>query len=190
MGMRMTALTAAFAAALFLAAGPAQAAEDLNAVYQQGRAAFYRGDYPVAQQLLSRVAAANPKHADTNNMLAYIRAYHKPVDATLKNQYAAVILPKVELAEVTLAEALDGIRALAKNASDGKVQPNFIIKGEEVGQRKVTLSLSKVPLTEVLEYVTQLTSTKAVYQQHAVILTSTADTASSTAEAPIKATTK
>ncbi len=185
--MKLTALTAAYVAAFFMGPAPvAQGAEDLNAVYQQGRAAFHKGDYATALPLLSRVAAANPKHADTANMLAYIKAYHKPVTTTLKTQYASVILPKVELADVTLTEAIDGIRALAKNASNGKVTLNVIIKGAEVGNRKLSLSLSQVPLSEVLNYITQLTGTKASYEQHAVILTSSADTGSATAEAPAK----
>ncbi|MDZ4402355.1 hypothetical protein [Prosthecobacter sp.] len=176
---------AAFLAAFFLVAAPASA-EDLNQVYQQGRAAFYQGDFAKAQQLLSRVAAANPKHPETMNMLAYIRANHRQVDTTLKDQYATVILPKVEMADVTLTEAIEGLRALSKNASNGKVVPNVIVKGEELGQRKLSLSLANIPLSEALSYVTQLTSSKATYDKHAVILTTMADTVTSTAETTAK----
>ncbi|MCB1277770.1 hypothetical protein [Prosthecobacter sp.] len=157
-------------------------AEDLNAVYQQGRAAYYRGDMETAYRLLSKVAAANPKHTETNNMLAYIRANYQPKDNTLQNQYAAVTLPKVEMADVTLTEAIEGLRALSKNASGGKVMPNVIVKGEELGQRKLSLSLSNVPLTEAINYVTQLAGAKATYDKHAVILTSQADTITTAAE--------
>lgn len=160
-------------------------AEDLSAVYQQGRAAFYKGDLETARQLLSRVAAANPQHAETANMMAYIRAHYQPVDNTLKNQYASVTLPKVEMADVTLTEAIEGLRALSKNASGGKVMPNVIVKGEELAGRKLSLSLSNVPLTEALNYVTQLVSAKATYDKHAVILSpqTAAEAAASTADA-------
>ncbi len=184
-GTKVTVSAAAFVAAFFLVTAPAQS-EDLNAVYQQGRAAFYQGDFAKAQQLLSRVAAANPKHPDTVRMLAYIRANHRQVDTTLKDQYATVILPKVEMADVTLTEAIEGLRALSKNASNGKVVPNVIVKGEELGQRKLSLSLANIPLTEALSYVTQLTSSKATYDKHAVILTTMADTLTSTAETTAK----
>jgi hypothetical protein len=172
---------AAFTAAFLMITASVQA-EDLNAVYQQGRAAFYQGDFTTAQQFLSRVAAANPKHPDTVRMLAYIRANHRAPDNTLKTQYAAVILPKVEMSDVTLTEAIDGLRALSKNASGGKVMPNVIVKGEELAQRKLSLSLSNIPLTEALNYVTQLAGAKASYDKHAVILSSMADTTTSTAE--------
>ena len=173
--------SAAFTAAFLMITASVQA-EDLNAVYQQGRSAFYQGDFNTAQQLLSRVAAANPKHPDTVRMLAYIRANHRAPDNPLKTQYAAVILPKVEMSDVTLTEAIEGLRALSKNASGGKVVPNVIVKGEELAQRKLSLSLSNIPLTEALNYVTQLAGAKATYDKHAVILSSMADATTSTAE--------
>jgi hypothetical protein len=43
---------------------------------------------------------------------------------------------------VTLTEAIDGLRVLSKNASGGKVMPNVIVKGEDLGQRKLSLLLS------------------------------------------------
>lgn len=175
--------TAAFLAAFVLMTAPVSA-EDLNAVFQQGRAAFYRSDYATAHQLLSRVAAANPKHTETNNMLAFIRANHKIDEGSLKKQYATVVLPKVEMQDVTLAEAIDGLRALSKNASGGKITPNVIIKGEDVMQRKLSLALSNIPLSEALNYITQLTNTKATYDKHVVILSGTADVL--TTEADVK----
>lgn len=111
-------------------------------------------------------------------MLAFIRANHKPAENTLKQQYAAVILPKVEMRDVTFTEALDALRALSKNATGGKVSPNVIVKGEELGQRKLNLSLSNVPLTEVLNYMTELVDARATYDKHAVIVSARADTAS------------
>ncbi len=186
-GMKVSVSAAALLAAFFLAAvAPATAAEDLNAVYQQGRAAFYQGDFAKADQLLSRVAAANPRHQETNNMLAYIRANHKAKDVTLQKQYEALILPKVEFGDVTLSEALEGLRALAKNASNGKVVPNIIVRGEELAQRKVSLSLANIPLSEALNYVTQLTNTRASYDKHAVTISALSDVGSATADTAVK----
>ncbi len=181
---KVSTVVVALTTALFVSvAGFKAQAEDLNVVFQQGRAAFYKGDFTTAQQLLSRVAAANPKHAEIANLLAFIRANHKAPDNTLKNQYAAVILPKVEMADVTLTEALEGLRALSKNASEGKVSPNVIVKGEELGQRKLSLSLANIPLSEALNYVVQLVGAKATYDKHAVIVSAMADTPTSNAEA-------
>lgn len=181
-GSKVSTAVALLTTAFFMSAAgfPAQA-DDLNAVFQQGRAAYYKGDLDAAHKLLSRVAAANPKHAETANMLAYIRANYQPKDNSLKNQYAAVILPKVSMDDVTLTEAIEGLRALSKNASGGTVVPNVIVKGEELTKKKLSLSLANVPLDEALNYVTQLVEAKATYDKHAVILTSQADTITSTA---------
>ncbi|OYW72800.1 MAG: hypothetical protein B7Z37_23800 [Verrucomicrobia bacterium 12-59-8] len=182
-GSRVSTAVVFLTTAIFMsAAGFSAKAEDLNAVYQQGRAAYYKGDLDTAYKLLSRVAAANPKHAETANMLAYIRANYQPKDNSLKSQYAAVTLPKVDMADVTLTEAIEGLRALSKNASGGKVMPNVIVKGEELAQRKLSLSLANVPLDEALNYVTQLVGAKATYDKHAVILSSQADTITSVVE--------
>lgn len=181
-GSRVSTAVVLLTAALFMSAAGLSRGEDLNAVFQQGRAAYYKGDLDTAYKLLSRVAAANPRHAETANMLAYIRANHQPKDESLKAQYSSVTLPKVEMADVTLTEAIEGLRAMSKNASNGKVTPNVIVKGEELGQRKLTLSLSNVPLSEALNYVTQLVGAKATYDKHAVILTTQADTITSAVE--------
>ena len=61
--------------------------------------------------------------------------------------------------------------------------PNVIVKGEELGQRKLSLTLANVPLSEALNYMTQLVGAKATYDKHAVILSSLADTITSTADA-------
>lgn len=183
---KVSASTAAFLAA-FLLTTASVSAEDLNAVFQQGRAAFYRNDYATAHQLLSRVAAANPKHTETNNMLAFIRANHKIDEGTLKQKYATVILPKLEMQDVTLAEAIDGIRALSKNATGGKVTPNLMIKGADIGERKLSLALSNIPLTEALNYITQLTNTKTTYDKHVVMISGMADAPTSELSADVKA---
>ncbi|MGV3663293.1 MAG: tetratricopeptide repeat protein [Prosthecobacter sp.] len=185
-GTKVSVTAAALLAVFFFASAPATAAEDLNAVYQQGRAAFYQGDFAKANQLLSRVAAANPRHVETNNMLAYIRANHRPQEVTLQKQYEALILPKVEFGDVTLREALEGLRALAKNASNGKVVPNVIIRSEEAADKKVSLTLSNIPLSEAINYLTQLTNTKATYDKHAVTISGLADPGGATAEASAK----
>jgi hypothetical protein len=127
-------------ASLFASTGMLRAADDLNAVFQRGRAAFYRGDYETAKVYLTQVATASPGHAETKNMLGYINAHGKKAAATPQQTYAAVILPKVEFADVTLPEALDGLRILTKNASQGRVTPNIIVKGTAVNEKKFSLT--------------------------------------------------
>jgi len=156
--------------AFFVTAAGLQAGDDINKLYQQGREAFHKGDFETANTLLTQVAAAAPNHTDTQNMLRFIRANQKVNASTLKKDYGAVVLPKVEMQDVTLSEALEGLRLLTKNASGGKVTPNVIIKGTGLSDKRVTFSLANIPVTEVIDYLAQLTGSKASYDKHAVVL--------------------
>lgn len=102
-------------------------------------------------------------------MLRYINTHAKQ-ESTLRRDYAAVTLPKIDMQEVTLQEAATGLRVLAKHASQGKVSPNLIIKGTALAEKKLSLNLAHVPLTQAIEYLAQLSGAKASYDKHAVIL--------------------
>lgn len=155
-----------------LVGGPvkAQKAPDLNAVFQQGRAAFYKGDLAQAKVLLAQVLTAAPNHFESKALMAQIMTYEKGADTSSKATYGAVILPKVDFSDVTLSEACQGLAVMTKTTTSGKVTPNLIIKNPELGQRKLTLSLANIPLTDVIEYMTRMTNSKAVYEKYAVMI--------------------
>lgn len=160
--------------AFFVSSPTTRAADDINTLFQQGRAAFHKGDFETANTLLTQVSAAAPNHVETQNMLRFIRANQKVNVSTLKKDYGAVVLPKLDLQDVTLNEALDGLRVMSKNASGGKVTPNVIVKGAALGEKKISLSLSNIPLPEAIEYLAQLSGSKATYEKHAVVLSEVA----------------
>lgn len=161
-------------AAFFVTPSAVRAADDINTLYQQGRAAFYRGDQELALALLTQVAAAAPNHTDTQNMLRMLKANQKVNVSTLKKDYGAVVLPKLDMQDVTLTEAIDGLRVLSKNASAGKVTPNIIVKGPSLGEKKLSLALANIPLTEAIEYIAQMTGGRATYEKHAVVISEVA----------------
>ena len=167
----MSAAFLVMAAFFYTAALQAADAKDLNTIYQQGRAAFYRGDMEKAKALLQQVAAVKPDHFETKAMLAQIATYTK-TDASAKKTYAAVTIPKIDFNDVTVAEAVQGLTVLGKNASGGKVSPNIILKDPEMGKKTVTLSLSNIPLTDAIEYVARMAGGRASYDKHAAVITS------------------
>lgn len=150
-------------------AAPLRAADELENLFQMGRAAYYKGDLEQAQQLLSMVEAQNPRHQETRILLADVRMKLKANGTSLKKKYQGVTLPKLELTEVTLQEALDGLRALSKNASQGKVVPNFIVADPALGATKISLMLTDVPLPIAIDYVARLARAKPTYDQHAIV---------------------
>lgn len=168
-----------------VSAGSAVAADDINQIFQMGRAAYYKGDMETAYQLLTQVEARNPRHFETKALLAQIRASKKPGLASVRKSYEGVVLPKIEFADVTLEEAVEGLRVLSKNASDGKVLPNIIIKDPALATKSLTLNLRNLPLTDAIQYLADMTGAKATYDKHAVILTSaSATTAADTTTTP------
>ncbi|MCB1210152.1 MAG: hypothetical protein KDK97_12530 [Verrucomicrobiales bacterium] len=171
----VTGWLAAIAMSLIILGMHAQAGEDLNAVFQQGRQAYFRGDLATAEQLLVRVQAANPNHFQTNAMLAQIKVAKKDNTPTLRKTYEGVIVPRIEFTDVTLPEAATALRTLSSNASAGKVVPNFIVKDSDKQTKSITLNLKDVPLTEAINYLAQMSGTKATYEAHAVVFGSVAE---------------
>ena len=68
---------------------------------------------------------------------------------------SAKVDEQVALAEKE-AEALQALGAMSKNASAGKVIPNFIVKNPDMGKKMLTLSLSNIPMTDVIDYLARM----------------------------------
>lgn len=164
------------AAMLMMSAGlmDSKAADDVQALFQMGRSAYYKGDLELANQLLSQVAARQPNHFETKALLAQIRLKMKGGEGSLKKTYAGVTLAKVEFVDVTLDEAVEALRTISKTSSEGKVTPNIIIKDASLKEKPLSLQLNNIPLTDAIEYLARLAGARAVYEQHAVMLVSAA----------------
>ncbi len=103
-------------------------------------------------------------------MMAQINQQLGADNTALRKSYEKVILPKYEVSDVTLEEALHALRILARNASNGTVVPNIIVKSPELGKATVSLNLTNVPLSEVLNYLSQLSGARLTYEKSGVIL--------------------
>lgn len=165
------------AAALLAAFAPTtvRAVDDIHVTYEEGRAAFLAGQFDLAREKLAYVAAKAPDHLPTRAMLAQIEAQLGPDNTMLRKSYEKVILDRVEFADVTVDEALQAVRMLAMKASQNKVAPNVIVKSPGIGKKTISLNLAQVPLTEVLNYIAQLSESKVIYDKTAVVITSIAD---------------
>lgn len=153
---------------------PARAADDTYILFEEGKAAFQAGQFEIAREKLSKVAERNPNHTPTNAMLATIRQKIGVDNTKLRTAYSSVIIEKIDFADVSLEEAVEALRMLAKKASGDKVVPNIIIKSPEIAQKTVSLNLNKVPLTEVLNYLAEVTGAKLTYDTAAVLFSNRA----------------
>jgi hypothetical protein len=152
-----------------------RAADDIHVSYEEGRAAFNGGQFEIAREKLAYVLSKAPDHLPTRAMLAQIEAKLGPNNTILRKTYEKVIIDKVEFVDVTVDEALQALRMLSLKASQNKVAPNVIVKSPDIREKVISLNLSQVPLTEVLNYVAQLSGGRIVYDKNAVVIGSIAD---------------
>lgn len=150
------------------------AGDDLHVIYQEGRAAFFAGQFDLAREKLSQVLVANPSHMETRAMIAQIDQKLGSENTVLKKSYEKIIIDKIEFTDVALAEAIEAVRIKAKQATGEKVIPNIILKDPELGKKTVSINLSKIPLTEVLNYLAQLAGARLKYDKTAVIFSNLA----------------
>ena len=163
------------AAVLAALAPTVRAADDIYVAFEEGKAAFNAGQLEIAREKLAYVNSKAPDHIPTRAMLAQIEAALGPNNTLLRKTYEKVILPRVEFADVTVNEAMQAVRALSLKATDNKMAPNVIVKDPEIGTRIITLNLQNVPVTEVINYVAQLSGGHVTYDKTAVVITSLAN---------------
>lgn len=161
-------------AAVLAALSPSvvRAADDLYVAFEEGRAAFNAGQLEIAREKLAYVLSKSPDHIPTRAMMAQIEARLGPSNTMLRKSYEKIIIDKVEFADVTVEESIQAIRMLTQKATQNKVVPNIIVKGEGIGEKVLSLNLSRVPLSEVLNYVAQLSGSRLVYDKNAVVFAS------------------
>jgi len=150
------------------------AGADLHVTYEEGRAAFNAGQFDLAREKLSVVKAANPGHVPTLAMLSQIEQKIGYDNTALRKSYEKVIIDKIEFSDVELSEAIQAVRILSRRASLEKVVPNITLKTPELGTKKVSINLTNVPLSEVLNYLAQLAGAKLTYDKVGVMFSNLA----------------
>jgi hypothetical protein len=147
---------------------------DLQVIYEEGRAAFNAGQFDLAREKLNIVKARNPSHVPTLAMLTQINQKLGEDNSSLRKSYEGVMIEKVEFTDVELSEAIDAVRILSRKASKEKIVPNITLKTPEIGAKKINLSLTNVPLSEVLNFLAQLSGAKLTYDKYGVTLSNPA----------------
>ncbi|MFT5881911.1 MAG: general secretion pathway protein D [Crocinitomicaceae bacterium] len=100
------------------------------------------------------------------------------------NKLRQILVPIVDLQDVTIGEAYDTIRIWSKeydqsSVDDSQKGVNFVLNigsddsewGKSIRQKRVTLNLRNVPLINILDYVSQVTGTQWRYENYAVVVT-------------------
>ncbi|MBK1882532.1 tetratricopeptide repeat protein [Luteolibacter pohnpeiensis] len=170
-------LIALFAGTLMLhAENPPSAIDKAELSYRKGIAAEKAGDPSAARTAYTEALKLNPQHANARYRLGELRLKSKDIaEKGRAAQYSDIILPKVELEDVPLADALNYLTALiGEQAKEAKkdAPPGFVVQDpdKKLGEGQVTLKLKNVPAKTALEYILSQAGAKARYDEFAVVI--------------------
>jgi len=156
-----------------LGAQNAQNIHDAHDTLSDAQRAYLRGDMDTAKQLFKIELELDPHNVTAINYMRMINTQEKSngeTSALREKQLAALILPHVELNEATLGTALDYLKQSA--ARQGVTDVSFVVQAPQdvVDSKKVTLNLSKIPFTEVMRYMGELTGFKFAIEKYAIVV--------------------
>ncbi|NJR42213.1 MAG: hypothetical protein HC767_05720, partial [Akkermansiaceae bacterium] len=110
-------------------------------------------------------------------------------DITISAKLDNIIIPRVALEQASLQEALDFLRVRAAENDSDEPDParkgvNFTVNlgpsdspaAAKVRDERINLQLSRVPLSQVLKQITELTGTSYTTDDYSVIISATAST--------------
>ena len=169
-------IAAASLAAPATAQSPAPAApvQQAEACYRQGLAAEKAGDPIAAQKAYTAALAANPSHANARYSLGQLKLNSGAIATKGREaKLAAVVIPEYRLDGATLQEALDALAVLIEKQTTKEATPNFVMQdpNKQFADKKLTLSLKNTPAKAVLQYLMEMSSGKARYDEHAIVIT-------------------
>jgi len=153
---------------LALASVVALHAETVQEVYARGVRAYIGGDTDMAKVLFAQVIAADPGN---QSAAAYMRRIEllSASNADLKKRTEKLMVSKVDFHDASLNSVLDW---LPKLAAQQKATLNIVrLFPKPYGDEKqITLQLTNIPMSNVLDYVSQLGGLKLDYQKNAIVL--------------------
>ena len=165
----MKILPPAVALALLFTAGPLQA-QSATELATEGQRAFMTGDTETAKAKFKLALEIDRNNVAARNYLRIILAQEAKsgVGGQLEKQLRSVMLDRVEFREASFREALDFLKQ--KAAAQG-VTVSFVSQlPAEAAQKRVTLSLSKVPFMEALRYLCEANNAKFSVEKYAVVI--------------------
>ena len=156
---------------------PTALATDVSDLMTEAQRAYIRNDLAAAKEKFELVRKLDPSNKTAIGYLRRIIADEvtqsagKAARNATQDALQKLIMEKVDLREAGLAEALDFLKQKGNQLSEGKVAINFVLQLDEATQNvKVTISLQKVPFTEVLRYVGDLAGVAFVYEPYAIVV--------------------
>jgi hypothetical protein len=163
-------LALTLAALLTITAG-AIAADPVNDLLTEAKAAYQRGELDAAKAKLQAVKTLDPKNQAAAAFLKQIQAKEAAQGGGSDRALTTVIVPSVQFREAELSAVLEALRQQVGKLTGGKQAVNFVVQlPEDQAKTPITLSLSNVPFTEVLKYIGTLANVTFTYDKYAIMV--------------------
>lgn len=149
-------------------------AQSLREAYQRGVQLYNEEKYADALVVFEAVIRAKPDFVYARSYAAKCKtaiASNAGPKNDIEGQLSRVMLPAIEFNAAPIGDVLQFLSKRISDISGGSVTPNFIYKGtpEQRDSTTVSLNLRNVPVTEVIRYIGQLTRTRFIYEEHAIV---------------------
>jgi hypothetical protein len=145
---------------------PIARGETVQEIYAQGVRASIAGDTQTAKRLFQQVLAAEPGNTAAAANLRRIEMTMVS-KGNLKSRAESTNVPKIDFKEASLTSVLDYLPKLAAGQSLNIVR---MFPKEYGDEKKITLQLTNVPMSSVLEYIAQLGGLTLAYDKSAIVL--------------------
>jgi len=149
-------------------------AQKAQTLYQIGMNAMKEGNYKLARTSFKGVLNIYPGHPGAKRQLLYISSNMNSLElAKRKTALHKVIIPKVDLDNASIQEALDLLAVQVEKISQKKVLPNFIVQDptRAFKGQQITLRLHNIPADTLLRYICDQAGGNTRWDTHAIVIT-------------------
>jgi hypothetical protein len=134
------------------------------------------GLYEEAEAVGREILAQKPDQPTVKQLLAEIAEQRNRIQSrdpgyALRRKLDQIVVPEIRFREAAMIDVVQYLSEQSKQLAPDKTQINFVwLVPDDFKPRAVTLNLHKVPMSEVLNYVTQLSGLKYRVDAHAVVI--------------------
>src|SRR5579862_3144725 len=131
------------------------------------------GLYDEAEARCIQILEQKPNDSNVKRLLGEIqdlkRQQNGPAD--LKGRLQEIVIPELNVRDAAVVDVIDFLQAEGQKRSKDKTPLNFVWQAPENAKvAKITLNLRKVPLADVLKYVTDGAGLRYRVDAHAVVI--------------------
>jgi hypothetical protein len=154
---------------------PKYTQEHLDNLFQEAIMLSQVGMYEEAEARCKKILSQMPDQPTVKKLLEDLqekkmRGRKPDPSAELKKELDRIVLPVVEFREAAITDVIAFLREESKKHTKDKTEINFVVLLPEGKAPTVTMSLKKIPLMEVLRYITVLTGLQYQIDPHAVVI--------------------